>query len=228
MKWLFVLAFALSVVHTGAEAAKPQGIDVSGHQPNINWQQVKANGIAFAYIKATEGTNYKNPEFNKQYTGATNVDIIRGAYHFGLPDKSSGAAQANYFVSNGGGWSGDGRTLPGALDIEFNPYGQTCYNKSPSDMVAWIRDFSNTYKARTGRYPVIYTNTNWWKQCTGNSNVFASNNPLWIARYASKPGELPAGYMYETFWQYASSGPNPGDQNVFNGDMAGLQRFARG
>ena len=35
---------------------KPKGIDVSGHQPNINWDTVKANGNSFVYIKATEGT----------------------------------------------------------------------------------------------------------------------------------------------------------------------------
>lgn len=29
---------------------------------------------------------------------------------------------------------------------------------------------------------------------------------------------------YATFWQYADSGPNPGDQDYFNGDAAGLSR----
>lgn len=30
---------------------------------------------------------------------------------------------------------------------------------------------------------------------------------------------------FPTFWQFADSGPNPGDQDLFNGDMAGLQRY---
>lgn len=30
---------------------------------------------------------------------------------------------------------------------------------------------------------------------------------------------------YHTFWQYADKGPNPGDQDSFNGDSAGLQRY---
>lgn len=101
-----------------AYCAAPHGIDVSAHQPGVNWNAVKANGIEFAYIKATEGTSYISPEFNKQYTSATNAGLIRGAYHFARPAASSGAAQANYFVSHGGGWSGDGSTLPGALDLE--------------------------------------------------------------------------------------------------------------
>ena len=37
--------------------AQPKGIDVSNYQPSINWATVKANGISFAYIKATEGTS---------------------------------------------------------------------------------------------------------------------------------------------------------------------------
>lgn len=61
---------------------------------------------------------YKSPHFSPQYTGATKAGLIRGSYHFALPDQSTGATQANYFASNGGGWSGDGVTLPGALDLE--------------------------------------------------------------------------------------------------------------
>ncbi|GIM94689.1 hypothetical protein Ato02nite_064820 [Paractinoplanes toevensis] len=41
--------------------------------------------------------------------------MIRGAHHFALPNRSSGSAQADFFVGRGGGWSADGRTLPGAL-----------------------------------------------------------------------------------------------------------------
>ena len=36
--------------------AQPKGIDVSSHQGNVNWNAVVANGVSFAYIKATEGT----------------------------------------------------------------------------------------------------------------------------------------------------------------------------
>ncbi|KAF9010203.1 hypothetical protein BDQ17DRAFT_1347732 [Cyathus striatus] len=32
---------------------------------------------------------------------------------------------------------------------------------------------------------VIYTVTNWWTTCTGNSTAFASNSLEWIARYSS-------------------------------------------
>nr|QNJ46237.1 GH25 muramidase [Flammulina velutipes KACC42780] len=220
-----ILLFIAVTIALGVHA-RLNGIDVSGYQPNVNWATVKANGVSFAYIKATEGTTYTNPSFSSQYTGATKAGLIRGSYHFAHPSSSTGAAQARYFVAHGGGWSGDGITLPGALDIEYNPSGATCYGLSTSSMVNWIADFSNTYHSLTGRYPVIYTTADWWRTCTGNSASFANNSPLWIARYASTIGTLPAGWSYATFWQYADSGSNPGDQDYFNGDAAGLKRLA--
>ncbi|MFF2614653.1 lysozyme [Kitasatospora sp. NPDC058046] len=209
-------------------ATQTPGLDVSGYQGNVNWSSVAANGAKFAYVKATEGTGYTNPSFAQQYNGSYNAGLVRGAYHFALPNASSGATQANYFVSHGGGWSADGKTLPPALDIEYNPYGATCYGLSQSAMVSWIRDFSNTVHSRTGRYPTIYTTTNWWSQCTGDNGGFGTTNPLWIARYASSVGTLPNGWGYQTFWQFADSGTFPGDQNYFNGAADRLRALALG
>lgn len=208
--------------------SNPKGIDISHYQPSVNFNTVKSNGVSFVNIKATEGTAYKSPSFSAQYTGATKAGLIRGSYHFARPDKSSGAAQAKFFVQHGGGWSPDGITLPGTLDIEYNPYGATCYGLSHAAMVNWIKDFSNTYHSLTKRYPMIYTTTDWWKTCTGNSAAFATNNPLWIAHYSSSIGTLPAGWKFATFWQYADKGPNPGDQDYFNGSAANLKKFAKG
>ncbi|KAI0262557.1 glycoside hydrolase family 25 protein [Gloeopeniophorella convolvens] len=222
---------AASLAYAGptlVKRADPQGIDVSHFQGTISWGTVAADGVAFAFIKATEGTTFLDPNFSANYNGATGAGLIRGAYHFAHPDASSGATQANYFLAHGGGWSSDGITLPGALDLEANPSGAECYGLSTSAMVAWISDFSNTYHAATGVYPVIYTTTSWWTSCTGNSAAFGGTNPLWIARYASSIGTLPAGWSVASFWQYADSGPNPGDQDLFNGSLAGLQSIARG
>ena len=202
--------------------ASVAGIDVSGHQGNVDWPAQWNAGKRFVWAKATEGTGYKNPYFAQQYNGSYNQGFIRGSYHFALPDRSSGATQANFFSSNGGGWSGDGRTLPGALDMEYNPYGATCFGLSKTAMTNWIRDFSNTYKARWNKYPAIYTSTSWWNQCVGSS--FGTTNPLWVARYSSAVGTLPVGWSFHTVWQYSSS---PIDQNSFNGDYSRLQVFAR-
>lgn len=208
-----------------------QGIDVSSHQGNVNWTTEWNYGARFAYTKATEATNYLNPYFGQQYTGSYSAGMIRGAYHFAIPNVSSGKTQATYFVKNGGGWSADGKTLPPLLDIEYNPYpelGDTCYNLSAAQMVAWIRDFSNTVKALTGRVPAIYTTAGWWNQCTGSSRAF-TDNPLHLAEYGvTSPTRLPAGWTFYSIWQYSSDGPFVGDSNVWNGSLTGLKSFAKG
>lgn len=101
---------------------------------------------------------YRNPYFGRQYDGARGAGLIRGAYHFALPDKSSGRAQAAHFVRNGGGRRPDGWTLPPALDIEYNPYGEgTCHGLSKARMAARIQAFSDEVKRLTGRHPAICT-----------------------------------------------------------------------
>ncbi|MGW1049642.1 lysozyme [Streptomyces sp. NPDC002521] len=211
-----------------AAVAQTEGVDVSAYQGNVAWPALWSSGVRWAYTKATEGTYYTNPYFAQQYNGSYDVGMIRGSYHFATPDTSSGAAQASYFVSHGGGWSKDGKTLPGALDIEWNPYGAACYGRTASQLVGWIADFITTYKSLTGRYPVIYTATSWWTQCTGNYGGFAADSPLWIARYASDPGTLPADWPYYTMWQYTSSGPAVGDHDTFNGAIDRVQALANG
>jgi GH25 family lysozyme M1 (1,4-beta-N-acetylmuramidase) len=198
------------------------GIDVSGHQGNVDWASYWNQGKRFVWVKATEGTTYKNPYFAQQYNGSFNQGFVRGSYHFALPNNSGGAAQADFFSNNGGGWSADGKTLPGAMDMEYNPYGATCYGLSKAAMTQWILDFSNRYKARWSKFPAIYTSASWWSQCV--SGDFSSTNPLWVARYAAAPGTLPCCWGFYTVWQYSSS---PIDQNSWNGTYDRLLVFAR-
>jgi len=221
----FASVGGLTITSASADDNRVRGMDVASHQGNVDWNYWWGQGMRFVYAKATEGTSYQNPYFAQQYNGSYQVGMIRGAYHFALPDRSSGRDQANYFVDHGGGWSDDGRTLPGALDIEYNPYGATCYGKSASGMAAWIHDFADTYHSRTGRYPTIYSTTNWWQTCTGNAGSFGETSALWLARYGPEPGGLPAGWGVHTIWQYSS---DPVDQNWFNGSYERLKVFAKG
>jgi len=213
------------LININAASQRTMGIDVSAYQGNVNWSTQWNNGVRWAYTKATEGTYYKNSYFAQQYNGSYNSGMIRGAYHFANPAYSSAVSQADYFVAHGGGWSKDGKTLPGMLDIEYNPYGATCYGKSKSAMVTWIRSFLNEYKRKTGRDAVIYTTTDWWQQCTGNSTAFNATNPLWVARYSSSVGTLPGGWPYYSMWQYTDS---PIDQDWFNGDISRVRALANG
>ena len=68
--------------------------------------------------------------------------------------------------------------------------------------------------------------TIWWDTCTGGAGGFGDANPLWIAHYGVSSPALPGGWDYYTFWQYADSGSQPGDQDVFNGAYSQLQTLA--
>ena len=203
------------------------GLDVASYQGNVDWAAVARNGGTFSYAKASEGISYTNPFFAQQYNGSFAAGLTHGAYHFALPDVSDGPTQANYFVDHGGGWSRDGRTLPPALDIEYNPYGDTCYKLTAEQMVSWIRGFTDQVQKRTGRVPAIYTSYTWWTKCTGNNASFWGN-PLWIPRYGTDVGTLPAGWKTQAIWQFADKGVFPGDQNRLNGNTDGLRALALG
>ncbi|MFF7725612.1 lysozyme [Streptomyces sp. NPDC008001] len=205
-----------------------EGVDVSSHNGNVSWSKLWKSGIRFAYAKATEGTSYTNPYFAQQYNGPYDAGMIRGAYHFALPGNSGGAAQADYFVRHGGDWSDDGWTLPGVLDMEYNPYGSPCYGLSTGRMIDWIEDFLDAYRGHTGRDATIYTSTGWWKKCTGNYGGFGKYNPLWVPRYGSSSGELPNGWDFYTVWQHTSTGPTVGDHDRFNGSYRRLEALAYG
>ena len=71
---------------------------------------------------------------------------------------------------------------------------------------------------------VIYTVTDWWKTCTGNSAAFGEN-PLWIVNHGSTIGPLPAGWDYASFWQYAESSAYGDDADRWDGDYDCLKKY---
>ena len=195
-------------------------------------------GARFAYVKASEGNYFTNDSFGAQYDGARSVGMIRGAYHFAIPNWSSGADQARFFVQNGGGWSADGQTMPPVLDFEFNPYagrtingfyfGNTCYGMSPSQLTSWVRDFGNTMRpygppSRHLHQHVVVEPVH--GQRGGLRRLPAVGRVLPALRHGqrrARPLQLERFHL----WQYSSTGPFVGDSNIWNGDYASLQRFA--
>lgn len=211
--------------------ANPQGVDVSHWDYEVDWGAVYADGVSFMWAKATEGTGFEDPNFVANTRGARDAGLYVGAYHFAVPSDSDAVTQADYFVQHGGDWSADGQTLPGALDIEWNPYdGGDCYGMSVGEMTAWIREFVDEYAALTGRTPIIYCGQLWWSECVDDSDF--SDAPLWVASWDDAVPELPAGWDDWDVWQYGAASvagiPVDADVNVYNGSEARLQELADG
>src|SRR6266478_5644563 len=49
------------------------GIDVSHYQENVEWEKVAKQGIRFAYIKATQGEEYYDPAFERNWPAAGKI-----------------------------------------------------------------------------------------------------------------------------------------------------------
>lgn len=221
------MSTAMQQATSTATSTSLNGVDVSAAQhPNgaaITWADVHGAGYDFAAIKATEGSYYINNYYASDAAAATAAGMYVAAYHFANPSDSSGTVQADYAVQNAGNYKVGGLYLPLVLDLEYDPYSNDeCYGLSPAQMVSWISDFMTEATTLTGAAPMIYTPTNWWDTCTGDSAAFGGD-VLWVPAYsAGTPGPLPAGWGTWTMWQYTSGGTVPGisgavDLDYFSG-----------
>lgn len=197
---------------------KIHGIDVSSYQGNIYWPAVAAMhdqdvNIRFAFIKATEGLNKVDKQFNSNWQNARASNITRGAYHFFLATKS-GRLQAQNFMKAVKLMPGD---LPPVLDVE-ELYGVSV-DSMRNRIMAWLQMVEKTYKVK----PIIYTNVSFYKNFLGDA---FNDYPLWVAHYFVK--ESPGIKDGWAFWQHNAAGKVNGiktrvDFNVFSGDTTTFQ-----
>ncbi len=116
---LLLLGLALAWIAThwrpGLSRYPVQGIDVSHDNGEIVWPTVKADGVSFAYIKATEGADMHDPAFEKNWNGAGVAGLRRGAIHFYTLCRPAVDQATNFmaFVPR------DGNALPAALTLQF-------------------------------------------------------------------------------------------------------------
>jgi lysozyme len=101
--------------HPSESAWPNQGIDVSHHQGRIDWAALPAQGVDFAYIKATEGGDHRDTRFAENWRGARAAGIRRGAYHFFTLCRP-GAVQAANFIA---AVPAEPDALPPAVDLEY-------------------------------------------------------------------------------------------------------------
>lgn len=203
-----------------------QGIDVSRYQGSIDWAKVKASGMTFVFIKATEGQTYTDPNFQTNVKGALAAGMLVGTYHFFRATSTDGAKAEAAHYANTLQKAGGAQTLqlPPVMDYENNPG-----NLSKAQINAVAKAFLTELERLTGRKPIIYTGNSF----AGNFDVSLGAYDLWIARYSTSrvPDGQPAWKRW-TFWQYTDSGKVDGisgnvDMNEFEGSAAELRaRYA--
>lgn len=137
-----------------------RGVDVSHHNGFINWAQLKTEGVAFAYIKATEGVSHRDRSYINNYLSAKETDIKLGTYHFytfGL----DGVMQANHFIRHA---KVDKLDLIPAIDVEHSPSNKYNIDKNYIKMVIEeLKKLEQTLFDYYGVHPIIYTNKDCYK-----------------------------------------------------------------
>lgn len=199
------------------------GIDVSKYQGVINWELVRnmEDGgvkLGFVFMKATEGKDRVDHRFERNWSAAKKVGIVRGAYHFFNPYKD-GKEQAEHFIEHVKLEKGD---LPPVLDIE------TIGSVSERELRKRAKTFLDILERHYRVKPIIYTSVKFYEHRLGDE---FNEYPLWVAHYLQF--DAPRINREWQLWQHSEKGQVSGikgnvDFNVFNGDSAEFRMLVIG
>ena len=189
------------------------GIDVSHYQGIIDWQKVKAAGIRFAYLKATQGASFVDPQLFANYTGAKAAGIPIGLYHVlvantGHAQVSNWRKAQSLYVPQ----------LPAWLDIEPGALTEETAWQA-SDMLA---------NAFVPGHDVVYCSPS-TADAVLTDAAFAQYG-LAVAHYGVLEPRIPKPWTTFQFWQHTLSGTVDGisasvDLDWFNGTEDEFQMF---
>lgn len=221
----------------------PVGVDVSAHQRDIAWKKFADAGVSFAYIKATEGCDWRDPRYKQNVRKATAAGILVGLYHFARPSsrhrdgiKADALAEAEDFAT---AHTSMFRTwpigvMPPALDIEWGG----AKGVSRYEATLWCETFLAELWGLTGIRPIVYSGPAFtqYKLDEGErgGELDLAEYPLWQADYSRRWRQRPRREMPNwpwLIWQHSGEWPRPDgrgkvDANRFRGSMEDLKMFA--
>lgn len=173
-----------------------KGIDVSHHNPILNWDAAMEDGISFAYIKSTEGTTHIDRNYIYNYELAKSTNIKVGAYHF-YSFAISGKEQAQHFIANSKFEKGD--MIP-VIDVEHSPVNPFSKDdKYVALVVSELKILENELYQYLGVHPLLYTNKDCYKlYIKGNF----TNNMIWMCDLDKEPAED----VNWRIWQFSHKG----------------------
>jgi lysozyme len=156
------------------------GVDVSNHQGTVDWDLVAADGIEFAYIKASEGQGWVDASFERNWTEAERAGLDRGVYHF-FTLCAPGEAQARNFLAVAPPVS---NALPPAVDLEFPG---NCSQRPPAaEVAAEVDRFVEVVEQEWGREVILYVDHRWESQYPVKERL---GREIWQLRVLRRPAE---------------------------------------
>lgn len=177
-----------------------KGIDLSHHNPILNWEMIREHNITFAYLKSTEGNSLLDRNYKYNYERAREANIKVGTYHF-FSFGVLGKEQFEHFKNTAQCQSGD---LYPAIDVEHSPANPYSKDKSYIALiVSELKELENAMYNHYGVHPVIYTNRNCYKlYIKGNF----PDNIIWMCDLDKEPADK----INWRIWQFSHKGEFPG------------------
>lgn len=128
------------------------GVDISHHNKltTADWDDLERQGVAFAYIKVSEGATYKDPMREKHRKNALKRTMHVGAYHFFRDDVSAAEQYRNFQRARGE--SVDYYCLTPCIDYEKDGFTQA----GEKNRLATLRKLNDLFLKEYGVRPVIY------------------------------------------------------------------------
>lgn len=173
--FIIIFLFNVNIVYAISEESSPtyEGIDVSDWQGYINYGKVKQNGIDVVYIKASQGSNIKDPYFDINYENAKANGLKVGFYHFLTATNAEEAEQEAIFFSS----VISGKTPDCKLVMDYE-----IFNGVSTEEINNIAEvFLSKVRQLTDKEIIIYSDL-YNSQSTFNNNL-ANNYQLWLAYY---------------------------------------------
>lgn len=180
-------------------------LDVSNWQGSVNWARVKQDGIGLAFCKATQGTGYTDPTFERNRLAAEALGIRIGAYAFVEPGGSSPEAQAAHFSKVVGKLRR--RELRPVQDLETG---------GTAGVEAFARAFSQAVARELGCTPLLYSYPAFLSSLRLTRPI---GGGLWLASYGRNDGrdygaDVPRPWKRWVAHQFTSQGHAPGIAGV--------------
>lgn len=188
-----------------------KGIDVSEHQTQIDWQQVKAAGMEFVMIRVgwrgeTKGQLFADTLAQTHYAGAKAAGLKVGAYIFSQANTpEEGKEDAEFLLEQTKDWKID-------MHLVFNWEHLSDLNRTATvdakALTAITQTFCQTV-AQGGQNPMVYFDA--YLASTRMYLQELREYPFWLAQYAEQMEFRHPVKM----WQYTCTGTVPGiDGNV--------------
>jgi lysozyme len=204
------------VWHPSDRAFPVQGVDVSHHQGEIDWEELRQEGADFAYIKATEGGDHRDRNFLSNWEGATRAKVARGAYHFFTLCRP-GIEQASNFIAT---VPNTPDALPPVVDLEFG--GNCSARPSRQVFLAELGRFLRAIEVHSGKPAMLYLTKEFDEHYRVSDAV---PRPLWLRSIALKPGY---GSRPWCVWQASSFRRVRGVEGPIDWNVARLDSMATG